>query len=89
MVSYVRAKAEALGVSLSPGLMRRPERIAYLSAGLLIGPLVSSWVAPSDPTRPVTLLVVALIGVLSNFAALRLLVQARALLREKRGRGTS
>ena len=85
MVSYVRAKAEALGVSLSPGLMRRPERIAYLSAGLLIGPLVSSWVAPSDSTRPVTLLVVALIGVLSNFAALRLLVQARALLREKRG----
>jgi CDP-diacylglycerol--glycerol-3-phosphate 3-phosphatidyltransferase len=89
MVSYVRAKAEALGVALSPGLMRRPERIAYLSAGLLLGPLLSSWVAPGDPTRPVTLLVVALIGVLSNFAAIRLLAQARGHLRDRRGQGTS
>jgi len=38
MVSYVRAKADALGVALAPGLMRRPERIAYLSFGLFARP---------------------------------------------------
>jgi CDP-diacylglycerol--glycerol-3-phosphate 3-phosphatidyltransferase len=84
MVSYVRAKGDAFGVSLPPGLMRRPERVAYLSLALLLGPTLSSWIAPSDPTRPVTLLVVAFIAALSNVAALRLLVQARARLREKR-----
>jgi CDP-diacylglycerol--glycerol-3-phosphate 3-phosphatidyltransferase len=81
MVSYVRARAEALGVSLAPGLMRRPERIAYLSLALLLGPVVSWIFAPSDPTRPATLVVVAAIGLLSNLAALRLLREARARLR--------
>jgi phosphatidylglycerophosphate synthase len=90
MVSYVRAKGEAAGVALSPGLMRRPERIAYLAGGLLLGPVLSSWIAPSDASRPVTLLFVVFIGVVSNFAALRLLSQARAHLRGReapRGRG--
>jgi CDP-diacylglycerol---glycerol-3-phosphate 3-phosphatidyltransferase len=84
MVSYVRAKAEALGVALAPGIMRRPERIAYLAAGFLVGPSVSSWIAPSDATRPATLFVVVLIGVLSNVAAFRLFAQARTALRAKR-----
>lgn len=90
MVSYVRAKGEAAGVVLPPGLMRRPERIAYLAGGLLLGPVLSSWIAPSDPSRPVTLLIVAFIGIVSNIAALRLLSQARARLRRPeppRGRG--
>jgi CDP-diacylglycerol--glycerol-3-phosphate 3-phosphatidyltransferase len=84
MVSYVRAKGDALGISLPPGLMRRPERVAYLSLALLLGPTLSSWITPSDPARPVTLLVVAFIAALSNVAALRLLALARALLRDKR-----
>ena len=49
LVSYVRAKAEAFGLSLEPGLMRRPERIAYLASGLLLGPTVSQWLAPRIP----------------------------------------
>jgi CDP-diacylglycerol--glycerol-3-phosphate 3-phosphatidyltransferase len=89
MVSYVRAKAEALGVTLAPGIMRRPERIAYLAVALLLGPLLSTWTAPSDPTRPVTLFIVGMVGALSNVAALRLLVQARANLRDKENRATS
>jgi CDP-diacylglycerol--glycerol-3-phosphate 3-phosphatidyltransferase len=87
MVSYVRAKADALGVALAPGMMRRPERIAYLSAALLFGPALSSWAMPVDPTRPVTVWIVAAIGVLANVAAFRLLVQARAKLRERRAAG--
>jgi CDP-diacylglycerol--glycerol-3-phosphate 3-phosphatidyltransferase len=84
MVSYVRAKGEALGVALAPGLMRRPERVAYLCAALILGPLLSSWIAPADPTRPVALGIVALVAAISNLAAVRLLVDARAKLREGR-----
>lgn len=37
MVSYARARAEGLGLSLKSGLMARPERVLLLAAGLLIG----------------------------------------------------
>lgn len=37
LVSYVRARAEATGVPLRQGWVTRPERIAVLALGLLIG----------------------------------------------------
>jgi phosphatidylinositol phosphate synthase len=37
MVSYTRARAEGLGLSLKTGLMARPERVLLLAGGLLIG----------------------------------------------------
>jgi phosphatidylglycerophosphate synthase len=37
MVSYLRARAEGLGVPSDVGLMGRPERIVVLGAGLLAG----------------------------------------------------
>src|SRR5215831_4317819 len=37
MVSYARARAEGLGLSLRSGLMARPERVVLLAAGLVIG----------------------------------------------------
>jgi CDP-diacylglycerol--glycerol-3-phosphate 3-phosphatidyltransferase len=37
MVSYTRARAEGLGLSLKTGLMARPERVVLLAGGLLIG----------------------------------------------------
>ncbi len=48
LVSYVRAKSEAMSLSLPGGLMRRHERIAYLTAGLLLGPL---WQMASIPLQ--------------------------------------
>src|SRR6266542_3466302 len=83
MVSYVRAKAEALGLSMPPGLMRRPERIAYLWAALTLGPTLSSWLVPSDPSRPIVLAVITLVGILSHTSALRSLLEARARLRRR------
>ena len=83
MVSYVRAKAEKFELTLPATTMRRAERVVYLAAGLVFGPALSSWIAPSDPTRPVTLAVVGLVGVVSNVAALRLLFAARAELRRR------
>jgi CDP-diacylglycerol--glycerol-3-phosphate 3-phosphatidyltransferase len=37
MVSYARARAEGLGMSLKSGLMARPERLLLLAVGLIIG----------------------------------------------------
>ncbi len=37
MVSYTRARAEGLGLSLKSGLMARPERVVLLAGGLLLG----------------------------------------------------
>jgi CDP-diacylglycerol--glycerol-3-phosphate 3-phosphatidyltransferase len=82
MVSYVRAKAEALGVrDVSPGIMRRPERLAYLCAALLFGRSLSRLLLPSWPVETVTWVLIAFVGVTSNAAALRLYWRARARLR--------
>jgi len=40
MVSYTRARAEGLGLSLSGGLMQRAERIVLVSAGTLVAAAV-------------------------------------------------
>ena len=37
LVSYARARAEALGYKLQVGLLARPERIIILAAGLVVG----------------------------------------------------
>ena len=37
MVSYLRARAEALAVECKIGVMTRPERVATLAAGLIVG----------------------------------------------------
>jgi CDP-diacylglycerol---glycerol-3-phosphate 3-phosphatidyltransferase len=85
MVSYARAKAEALGLhDLPAGIMRRPERVAYLCSALLFGPTLSRWFLPSWPTETATWAVVALVGLLSHVAALRLFWRARATLRRTR-----
>jgi CDP-diacylglycerol--glycerol-3-phosphate 3-phosphatidyltransferase len=84
LVSYVRAKSEAMGLSLPGGLMRRHERIAYLTAGLLLGPLLQMASIPLQ--MPLTLLAVAVVAVVSNLAAVQLTRAARAALVEL-GRG--
>jgi CDP-diacylglycerol--glycerol-3-phosphate 3-phosphatidyltransferase len=84
MVSYVRAKAEGLGVDVPAGLMRRPERLAYLCAALLLAPTLSGWVMPHRTDRPLTLAIVAVVGAVSNAAAVQLLVRARRILRAGR-----
>ncbi|MET0594766.1 MAG: CDP-alcohol phosphatidyltransferase family protein [Polyangiaceae bacterium] len=83
MVSYVRAKAEKFPIPLPSTLMRRPERIAYLAAALLVGPTLSHWILPGFERQPVTLAIVALIGVVANASALQLLTGARRELRRR------
>jgi len=84
LVSYVRAKSEAMSLSLPGGLMRRHERIAYLTAGLLLGPVLHLSSVPFP--APLTLLSVAVVALVSNIAAVALTRAARAAL-VRAGRG--
>lgn len=60
MVSYTRARAEALNIECKEGWLQRPERIALLIIGLLTG-----WIIP----------VLAIMAVLTNFTAVQRIYQ--------------
>lgn len=77
LVSYARAKAETHGLDLPSGPMRRHERIAYLAFGMLLGPMVPSFRGVACPT---TLLMAAIVGLLSLGSALLLMARARTAL---------
>jgi CDP-diacylglycerol--glycerol-3-phosphate 3-phosphatidyltransferase len=89
MVSYVRAKSEALDLKLPSGLMRRHERITYLSIALIAGPELSPWMPTLyDEKHLVTLATIAFVALMSNYAAIRLAALGRAeLVRIGRGPG--
>lgn len=80
MVSYARAKAEALDLDLPSGLMRRHERITYVAVALVFGPLVPFGEGVYGARHLSTLALVGLVGVLSNVAAAQLTLRARAAL---------
>ncbi len=67
MVSYTRARAEALGIECDVGLMQRPERVVVLGiGGLLVG--VIHFVAPARQYAPL-LVALVLIAILANLTA--------------------
>jgi phosphatidylglycerophosphate synthase len=84
-VSYLRAKAEALSVTLRGGIMRRQERLLYLGLALLLGPTLNH-LKGVPAARPLTLLIVGGVGILSNFAAVQLVTRTRQALAQQ-GRG--
>jgi CDP-diacylglycerol---glycerol-3-phosphate 3-phosphatidyltransferase len=64
-VSYVRARAEGLGVSLPPLFMRRAERLGLLLLALLVGSITLA----GFPSRVAMLSIIAVMAVLSAVAA--------------------
>jgi CDP-diacylglycerol--glycerol-3-phosphate 3-phosphatidyltransferase len=87
MVSYVRAKAEAMDVKLPPTLMRRHERIAYLAVALVAGPAISTYLGkPWGIENVATLAIVGFVAIFSNYAAMKLTIALRKALVET-GRG--
>ncbi|MDX1623982.1 MAG: CDP-alcohol phosphatidyltransferase family protein [Gemmatimonadota bacterium] len=68
MVSYTRARAEALGVECKVGMMQRPERVVTLGlGGLLVG--IFRLAAPGWEYAPL-LVALGAIAVLANYTAL-------------------
>ncbi|HEY6996595.1 MAG TPA: CDP-alcohol phosphatidyltransferase family protein [Candidatus Binatia bacterium] len=81
MVSYSTTKAEALRIEPPSGLMRRPERAVYLTAGAaLSGPSIA-WFESTPVAYPMVL-ALAMVAVLANFSAIeRFWLIAKALRR--------
>jgi CDP-diacylglycerol--glycerol-3-phosphate 3-phosphatidyltransferase len=69
MVSYTRARAEALGVSLAIGLMQRSERVVLIGLGLVVAGGAEAFGARA----PLSVLTATLVfvGTLSTFTAIR------------------
>jgi CDP-diacylglycerol--glycerol-3-phosphate 3-phosphatidyltransferase len=80
LVSYARAKADIYQLALPDGLMRRHERIAYLTGALIFGPIVPTLGVTGALPFPLTLAGVAWIAGVAWVAGLRLIQRTRAAL---------
>lgn len=72
MVSYTRARGEALGVNVNIGTMQRPERLFYLGVISGLAPIVETLFGHGSlpPFVPVVV-ALALLGVSANITAVR------------------
>jgi len=72
MVSYTRARGEALGVQVNIGTMQRPERLFYLGVISGLSPIVETLFGHGSlpPFVPVVV-ALALLGASANFTAVR------------------
>jgi CDP-diacylglycerol--glycerol-3-phosphate 3-phosphatidyltransferase len=64
MVSYVKARAEGLGLTCNVGMLQRPERLIMLMVGAFIGPGYLKWA-------------IYLIAVLANITAFERLIKMK------------
>jgi CDP-diacylglycerol--glycerol-3-phosphate 3-phosphatidyltransferase len=72
MVSYTRARGEALGVDVNIGTMQRPERLFYLGVISGLAPIFETLIGhgPLPPFAPVVV-ALALLGASANLTAMR------------------
>lgn len=71
MVSYTRARSEALGISIYRGFMQRPERMVYLSVGSIFSPiLVFLYYEWLGPYHYIVMAELVFIGVMSSLVVL-------------------
>lgn len=72
MVSYARARGEALGVDVKIGTMQRPERLFYLGVVIAHSQLAERLVLGAErPLHPTAVAALALLALSANVTALR------------------
>jgi len=95
MVSYTRARSEGLGIENKGGIMQRPERIVLIAVAA-IGSFVTSTIIGSDyklfipgipfhvfETMSVFTIPLTVMAVLTNFTAIKRLMDAKKALEKK------
>ncbi|MBS7347802.1 MAG: CDP-alcohol phosphatidyltransferase family protein, partial [Muribaculaceae bacterium] len=75
MVSYVRARAEALGANCSVGLMQRPERVVVTSIAVIAAGIAH--------LNLIIVIGMALIALLANITAIVRILHSRSKLINK------
>jgi phosphatidylglycerophosphate synthase len=85
LVSYVRAKADSLGVTMRDGLMQRPERILYLGGTIAFSPMVEAVLAPTGapPAHRLAIFGIIFLAITSNLTALGRLLRLLAALKSR------
>ncbi|MDA7501699.1 CDP-alcohol phosphatidyltransferase family protein [Chitinophagales bacterium] len=90
MVSYTRARAEALGLDSNVGLMQRPERVVLIGAAAVICGIAGQFIEPGWKIESGTLpfpvfetisiftFPIFILAVLANLTAIRRLLHAKA-----------
>lgn len=75
MVSYVRARAEGLGLECKVGLMQRPERVVVT----IIGMLLTGWMQPFVSFDAIWFVIAtqAIIAVLANYTAFHRIIHVK------------
>lgn len=85
MVSYVRARAEGLGLECKVGFMQRPERVVVTTIGALATGITGQCVSPEHFDAVVILIVcMAVIAVFANITAFARVLHCRRLLSDKK-----
>lgn len=84
MVSYVRARAEGLGIECKIGFMQRPERVVVTAVALLATGITGQNLSPESTFNPNIILVTAMavIAVFANLTAFARLTHSRRWLKE-------
>lgn len=82
MVSYVRARAEGIGIECKVGFMQRPERVVVTSLGALIAGIAGMAGCPFDPMY-ILIAAMALIALLANITAFARIAHCRRELEKK------
>ena len=80
LTSYVRARAEGLGIECKIGMMQRPERITFLAVGAIIGAIFDLLFGAKQ-----ALLILAILGIaiLSNITVIQRMLLVRNSLKNK------
>ena len=70
MVSYVRARAEGVGLECKVGFMQRPERVVVTAIGCMACG-ITGLLSPNTPSTAFTILIIAMavIAVFANLTA--------------------
>ncbi|MEE9553455.1 MAG: CDP-alcohol phosphatidyltransferase family protein [candidate division Zixibacteria bacterium] len=74
LTSYVRARAEGMGLECKRGLMQRPERITFIAAGAIFSSIFDLVFSTSQPLMKLAILGIA---VFSNYTVIQRMIIVR------------
>lgn len=80
LTSYIRARAEAVGIECKMGLMQRPERVTFIATGAIIGALFDLVFGTHQPLLKLAIVAIALFG---NYTVIERVVHIRRQLDEE------
>jgi CDP-diacylglycerol---glycerol-3-phosphate 3-phosphatidyltransferase len=87
MVSYIRARAEGLGIECKDGLMQRPERIILIGVSAVLCGIVHHYIgdfsSPYGETISIFTYPLFLLAILANFTALQRLEHCRKVMEQR------